>query len=342
MTGWVRSRTTMYSAATAVLLLAFSLLLVADLVLNNEARFGFTVSLVLAVLAIPAAGFCLVMGDRLGPWPAVILVFSNALTIVLFFTYLAKPTSAIGSVVQMPVLALYLGAFLTPWLARFSQAAVFVILVLAVLWDPLDSLDQLDGGRNGINIVIFTWLCLEAGIFVQKRFRAETRFDELTGVYNRRGLIHFSDLESARAERSGLPICVAVIDLDDFKVLNDTEGHVAGDRVLRELTKQWKLLMRESDVISRVGGDEFIVLMPDTRLEGARRMLARVNEAAVHPWSWGVVEWNTADILSVAVAHADEEMYQNKLARRQARSAVSPVDTAKNRAGLAEPASDAA
>jgi len=317
----------MYSAATAALLLAYSVLLVADVLLNPEARFGFAITLILAALAFLASGFCLVMGDRLGPWPAVILVFSNALTIVLFFAFLQKATGAVGNLVQVPVLALYLGAFLKPWLARFSQAAVFVILLMAILWDPLDSLDRLDGGRNGINIVIFAWLCLEAGIFVQKRFRAETRFDELTGVYNRRGLIYRSDLESSRAERSGLPICVAMVDLDDFKALNDTRGHATGDRVLRDLTKQWKLLMREGDVISRVGGDEFIFLMPDTRLEGARRMLTRINEVAVHPWSWGVVEWDTNEIISVAIGHADEEMYQNKLARRQLRNAALPIVT---------------
>lgn len=317
--GELCTRVTMYSVATAVLLTAFCVLLVTDVLLNREATFGLAATISLAVLSLSGAVLFLVMGDRLGPWPALLLVFANAVTIVLFITLLRAPTGAIGMIVQVPVMALYLGAFLKPWLARFAQAAVLLMLGMAVMWDPLQLLDRLGDGRNGVSIVIFAWLCLEAGIFVQKRFKRETHIDELTGVYNRRGLVDRGDVERARAARSGLPICVAVADLDGFKVVNDTRGHGEGDRVLKDLTRQWKTLMRETDAIARIGGDEFILLLPDTGIDGARELLRRMSEATAYPWSWGVVEWNPSELLSIAIAHADEEMYRNKLARREAK-----------------------
>src|SRR5690606_29785735 len=143
--------------------------------------------------------------------------------------------------------------------------------------------------------------CLEAGIFVQKRFKAETHIDPLTGVYNRRGLVVRGDAERARAERTGKPICVAVADLDAFKDVNDTRGHGEGDRLLKELTGQWKRLVRETDTIARIGGDEFIFLLPETRVDDARLLLQRLNDASIHPWSWGVVEWDPSDLLSIAI-----------------------------------------
>lgn len=318
----VRARITMYSAATAVLLSSFCVLLVADILLSREPRLGFIVTLSLALLSLAAAAACLVSGDRLGPWPALLLVGANAATVILFITVLRMPVNAVGVLVQMPVLGLYLGAFLTPWLARLCQVLVLLMLGLAVVWDPLESLDEFDGGRNAVNIVLFTWLCLEAGVFVQKRFKAETHIDQLTGVYNRRGLVVRGDAERARAERTGRPVCVAVVDLDEFKDVNDTRGHGEGDRLLREVARQWKSLVRETDTIARIGGDEFIFLLPETDVESARLLLQRLNDVSIHPWSWGVVEWNPGDLLSIAIARADEDMYRDKGARRDAKSAA--------------------
>lgn len=328
----LRSRATMYSVATAALLGAFCVLLVADILLNSESMFGFLATLALAVASAVGVIICLVAGDRLGPWAALLLVFANALTIVFFFTVLRSPAGAIGVVVQMPVLSLYLGGFLSPWLARTSQSAVLFILVLGAVWDPYDVLEQLNNGRNALSVALFTWLCLEAGIFVQRRFKAETHVDALTGALNRRGLVVRADVERARAERTGQKLCIAVADLDGFKHVNDTHGHVEGDRVLSEVARQWRSLIRETDAIARIGGDEFIFVLPNTDVPGARRLLGRLRAVATHPWSWGVVEWDPKDMLAVAIAGADREMYRKKLAGSDARSALDEMTVEPPRA----------
>lgn len=308
----LRSRITMYSAATAMLLLSFGLLLISDMAFSGAPRLGYLLTMLLAAGAIGAAGLCLVMGDRLGPLPAVLLVLLNGLSIVIELTLEREPAGSIGVVVQLPVLALYLGAFQTPGLARIAQAGVLIMLVTTTLWAQNDLLGMFSGGRNLVKIALFTWLCLEAGIFVQRRFRRETHVDELTRVLNRRGLSDRAEIERLRFQRSGGTICVAMVDLNDFKEVNDQQGHQAGDQVLRDLSKQWRSLARETDVIARIGGDEFIFLLPDTTLDQARQVMARLNEGTLHAWAYGVVEWDTRELLAIAIARADEEMYRDK------------------------------
>lgn len=316
----LRERISTYSVATAVLLGVFALLLIIELATNRQSRLDFAVTLAL-ILGIAAAGaVCLFLGDRAGPWPALLLVFSHVALAILFLTVLNAPLSAVGVMLQMPVLALYLGAFLTPWLARTAQAVVLVSFGATTLWDPSGTLDDVYNGRNLPNLSIFTWLCLEAGIFVQKRFRKTNHIDELTGLHNRRGLIDRADLERARADRSGQTLVVAVADLDLFKELNDGQGHEAGDEVLRELARDWKAGLRETDFVARVGGDEFVFLLPDTDLVGARQLFERLSASTVHPWSWGAVEWHSGDMLSIPIAGADEEMYRDKAVRRAYRA----------------------
>jgi GGDEF domain-containing protein len=316
----------MYSGATAVLLGVFCVLLLLDLLLNRESRIDFVVTFVLAIAIALVAVACLFMGDRLGPVPALVLVLAHAVLAILFLTVLETPQSAVGVMLQMPVLALYLGAFLSPGLARTTQAIVLLAFGATVIWDPYDALGEISEGRNLPNLLLFSWLCLEAGIFVQRRFRKTTHIDELTGLHNRRGLIDRGDAERARADRLRRPLVVAVADLDGFKEINDTLGHATGDRVLRDLVNQWRSRLRESDFVSRVGGDEFVFLLPDTDLEGARRLLDRLTESPVHPWSWGAVEWRSGDLISIAIAGADEEMYHAKMHRKG--TGAAPVDQA--------------
>ena len=93
--------------------------------------------------------------------------------------------------------------------------------------------------------------------------------DQLTGALNRRGLDDAMQREMARAERRKSGLCVAVLDLDNFKKLNDTYGHQAGDDALVHLTKVVRKTLRPTDTVARYGGEEFIILFSDTDLEQA-------------------------------------------------------------------------
>ncbi len=101
----------------------------------------------------------------------------------------------------------------------------------------------------------------------QLRDAAET--DLVTGVYSHRHLQDRVRQETARAARSRSPLSVLMVDLDDFKRVNDEHGHQAGDRVLRAIAGALRAAVRTSDVVARYGGDEFVVLMPDTDADEA-------------------------------------------------------------------------
>jgi diguanylate cyclase len=150
------------------------------------------------------------------------------------------------------------------------------------------------------------------------------REDQLTGSLNRRGLDDVFERESARADRRNMPLCVALLDLDNFKRLNDTYGHLAGDAALKHLVKVVRDTLRSMDVIARFGGEEFLILLPETTVEAAAAAMVRVqreltrhfflheNEKMLITFSCGVaLRLPNEDQLSV-MARADKAMYQAK------------------------------
>jgi diguanylate cyclase (GGDEF)-like protein len=100
--------------------------------------------------------------------------------------------------------------------------------------------------------------------------------DELTGTYNRRFLIETLQRETARAARLSKPLGLCLFDLDHFKRINDTYGHAAGDAVLRRFTEIARTGLRGVDVLGRQGGEEFVLVLPDTDLEGVRACAERI------------------------------------------------------------------
>ena len=106
--------------------------------------------------------------------------------------------------------------------------------------------------------------------------RALADRDPLTGFFNHRYLHERLGEEILRAQRSGAPLALLMIDLDDFKLVNDTLGHLFGDEVLRWAAEQIRGALRGSDVAARYGGDEFAVILPDTPAAGAREVGERI------------------------------------------------------------------
>jgi diguanylate cyclase len=102
------------------------------------------------------------------------------------------------------------------------------------------------------------------------------REDQLTGSLNRRGLEDVLEREMARAERRKSPLCIAMLDLDDFKKINDRYGHSAGDEALIHLVRVIKDTLRTMDVIARFGGEEFLIVLPDTERDDAVQTIVRV------------------------------------------------------------------
>jgi diguanylate cyclase len=150
------------------------------------------------------------------------------------------------------------------------------------------------------------------------------REDQLTGSLNRRGLDDVFERETARSDRRGTPLCIALLDLDNFKRLNDTYGHLAGDNALRHLVKVVKDTLRSMDVIARFGGEEFLILLPETSVDAATSAMVRVqreltkhfflhdNEKMLITFSCGVALRHQSEEQASLMARADRAMYQAK------------------------------
>jgi diguanylate cyclase (GGDEF)-like protein/PAS domain S-box-containing protein len=113
----------------------------------------------------------------------------------------------------------------------------------------------------------------------ERRLHEQASTDELTGIFNRRRVLDIGKAEMARSRRFGRPLACLMIDIDHFKQINDTYGHVAGDAVLRGVTATLSAGLRQSDTLGRLGGEEFIVFMPETDAEGAMHTAERLRQA---------------------------------------------------------------
>jgi diguanylate cyclase (GGDEF)-like protein len=120
---------------------------------------------------------------------------------------------------------------------------------------------------------------LEEARELQQRFQTLAVLDDLTGLHNRRFFFAEARAIVARALRQGVGISVILLDLDHFKQFNDQFGHAAGDRVLRDVAMAMGQLVREGDVLSRFGGEEFVLLLPGTDLDGAIGLGKRIRQA---------------------------------------------------------------
>jgi diguanylate cyclase len=150
------------------------------------------------------------------------------------------------------------------------------------------------------------------------------RIDPMTQSLNRRGMEHEFQKEAARADRNGSPLSVAMIDIDNFKKLNDTYGHMTGDEVLIHLVQVAKEELRVTDVIGRMGGEEFLILLPNTNLEDAVKTIARVqrgltrrlflndNNRILITFSGGVALRERGENQESAMNRADKGLYEAK------------------------------
>jgi diguanylate cyclase len=115
-----------------------------------------------------------------------------------------------------------------------------------------------------------------ANLNLRETLRSQSIRDPLTGLYNRRYMEESLEREFRRALRKGQPLSILMVDLDHFKRFNDSHGHEAGDAVLRELAKVFQALLRTEDIVSRYGGEEFTLILPDTGLEAAHECATRL------------------------------------------------------------------
>ena len=161
--------------------------------------------------------------------------------------------------------------------------------------------------------------------------------DPLTGLYNRRFAEQRLATEVARSERRGHPLTVLTLDLDNFKEINDTYGHPAGDQVLQEFASRLNNVIRGSDLAVRLGGDEFLVVLPECTLEQLKLVLKRLSSFELDwqgkkipvTFSAGWKDYEMGERPEEMLARADQALYERKRATKKPKPALKPATKVK-------------
>jgi len=170
-------------------------------------------------------------------------------------------------------------------------------------------------------------LATQLQVATEQKVRADTLYelaiiDPLTGLYNRRFGEAYLRTEIARSERTGYPLATLLLDLNDFKSINDRHGHFAGDLALKEFAHRLKKATRGSDIAVRLGGDEFLVILTDCPPEKIELVLSRLmnvqvefgNEKIAVCYSSGWAQYQRNETAEELIRRADTELYAHKAA----------------------------
>ncbi|MDO8447844.1 MAG: diguanylate cyclase [Rhodoferax sp.] len=194
--------------------------------------------------------------------------------------------------------------------------------------DSLTARDELRGMREKVQTTEAELVKLHREL---DRVSAQARHDPLTGALNRKGLDEALQREVSNVRRKDTPLCMALLDIDNFKKINDKSGHAAGDAALTHLATVAREVMRPQDTLARYGGEEFVILLPDTSLENGIEAMTRLQreltkrffltgtEKILITFSAGVAQLAANESGPDAIRRADQAMY---LAKRAGKNRV--------------------
>lgn len=270
--------------------------------------------------------------------------------VVVFMAYVANPLHS-SMILLLIALVLVVGALtLSPRDCRlmglFSLTGLAVTIAMAVTWRPVEFDLGLQLVTWMFSVIVLSSVAelaarisairgeLKAQRRELKKALAENQWlagrDELTGLSNRRRALELLAYEERRAVRQPVDACIAMIDLDLFKAVNDKHGHGAGDDVLRTFARHAGTVLREADILARWGGEEFLLLMPNTSKAEAERVIERLREifSRAGQWHWnpelivtfsaGLTTQRHGETSEVTITRADEALYRAKARGRNA------------------------
>jgi diguanylate cyclase (GGDEF)-like protein len=298
------------------------------------------------LVALVAVTFLLAVGPRLPRWALAPLGPIGA--VLIAYALATSPGAGDGAVLYMwPVL----------WTAFFFglRGAIAIVTCIGVAHGVALLLLPADSGFFDrwidvmVSVVVVTaviHVLASRNDELVARLAGEARVDKLTGLLNRRGFEERASIELAHAKRDGLSIAVAAFDIDYFKRINDEWGHETGDRVLARLGAVLASNARDVDAVARIGGEEFVVLLPgsdsadaDTFTQRIRRDLAAADASEVPAVrvSAGVATARAPANVEALLLRADSALYAAKRAGRD-RTVISESEEAPLTPGLASPA----
>ena len=297
--------------AVMALILGAGCLGVAAFPLAAEAPRGLMVGL--GSVSVTAAALLVFGGPAVSPRylhiTVVLLTAIHGAMVAVAATERGLMMSALG----FTWLAVYVAFFFRPRTARLYAA-----LMIAVLGSCLLMARAPTDVSVWLTISTMVWVAVVVLTRLNERLRADAHSDGLTRLLNRTGFTVAAARQRAMAARRGEPLSLVVIDLDDFKLVNDRDGHAAGDRLLVELAAVWTASLRPGDLLARYGGDEFVLLIAGAEEGQLDGVLARLDRAHPASWTAGAVVCSAEETLEAAVARADARLYLAKQPRRVA------------------------
>ena len=239
-----------------------------------------------------------------------VLVFAIALLVATSIPMLSVMTGPIGTSVIFSALFVATG-FAAFYFERRTTRACVGLLWLGV------GVGLLIGERHGL---IGAWLVFGVTAMVGAELlargvdsmREAAATDALTGLRNRVGLLEQSQRAIAASRHLGQPLTLVHIDIDGLKEINDTEGHAEGDRLLRLCAERWAGVARAGDILARIGGDEFLLVLPGSKLEDARQLMVRLEEVSPVEWCFGAAELRPREGTQACMERADAALYAAK------------------------------
>ena len=257
-------------------------------------------SLVLSVLLVT-------VGPRIGKAALVVVAVVATVMVVVLSWSGGTGEGQLLCGFSLLLIGIFSAYFLSLVVVRALVVLMAVLYPIALAANP-----QLARPWYGAAVLVISIGATTVVAVLVRRLRDASVRDPLTSALNRRGLEEQANLVHDISVRGQLPTAVVEIDLDGFKAYNDAYGHPAGDALLVTLIEDWRSVLRRTDVLSRTGGDEFVLVLPGTTRAEAEALVRRMRSANPAPWSSGIAVWEPGEGLSEATQRADIEMYRHK------------------------------
>lgn len=298
--GTVSSLAAAAVAATAIL----------DIV-TGAATLSTELTWLLVVLAAAVSSLPLLIARSFRPWMALTACWVFGAVTIALMALTDDTIVAVNNLVLYPMIASYLGWFFNRSVARLTIGVILTGSIVSLM-----AAGHTAAMSSWANLAVASVFCLEASGYLRHRLDGRIETDPLTGALNRAGWARVCRQSMTAHHRAGLPLTIAVVDFDDFKVINDTLGHAAGDQVLVDFVAQISRQQRIGDRVARLGGDEFGLILAGTPVENAGPRLNRLRQAAEATWSFGAAEATPDDTVETLLARADQHLYAMKRTRR--------------------------
>ncbi|WP_099023834.1 GGDEF domain-containing protein [Mycolicibacterium palauense] len=267
---------------------------------------------VAVALCLVGLGLAIPVRGRVPTWRYGLSVVSAGAAPIVPLLFHDRIEGQVWSVVPLMFMAVHLRTWHRPAVARAAAAVIALVAAAALVTGPAPV--------PRLWLVLYVVSILGAaevfGVLNSALLDAALR-DPLTRVWNRAGIEHRAERTASRARRKGEPLAVLAFDVDDFKGVNDRDGHAAGDRVLTGLTRRWVARLPESAMIGRVGGDEFVVAVPGYDEARARRLAEDLVDGHTVRVTYGVAVGSAeGEGFPALLEAADADLYRAKRERK--------------------------